>query len=382
MKKEEQKEPVRIRLKNLANGNKSIYLDIYQDGRRKYEFLKMYLVPETGRDKKVKAKKNEEMMQIANAIKSQRIIQLANDKAGIFEKPSKNILLTDWVDMYYKYKQKVSRASTLENILKTKKHLVIYGGDKVKLCDVDKKYIEGFIDYLKNAKDRRATKNEKLLSRFTIGEYYSVFVSLMRKAVREGLIYKNPCDMIDNDRKIKRPDSDRVYLTLSEVRRISEVSFKNENIKRAFMFACFTGLRISDIRKLSWEDIEKDGDTYKLTTLMQKTSRYVSYSLSKEALRWILPMQDEGLVFGKLPLQFELNKKIRELAEKAGVKKHISFHTSRHTFATMMLTLGADIYTTSKLLGHTKVTTTEIYAKIIDKKKDDAMGLIDKYFEN
>lgn len=54
---------------------------------------------------------------------------------------------------------------------------------------------------------------------------------------------------------------------------------------------------------------------------------------------------------------------------------------SRHTFATMMLTLGADIYTTSKLLGHTDIATTEIYAKIIDKKKDEAVGLIDKFFD-
>ena len=64
-----------------------------------------------------------------------------------------------------------------------------------------------------------------------------------------------------------------------------------------------------------------------------------------------------------------------------GITKQISFHTARHTFATMMLTLGADIYTTSKLLGHSRISTTEIYAKIIDKKKDKAMNLIDKYFD-
>ncbi|WP_420493249.1 tyrosine-type recombinase/integrase [Segatella copri] len=64
-----------------------------------------------------------------------------------------------------------------------------------------------------------------------------------------------------------------------------------------------------------------------------------------------------------------------------GITKQISFHTARHTFVTMMLTLGADIYTTSKLLGHSRISTTEIYAKIIDKKKDEAMNLIDKYFD-
>ena len=72
---------------------------------------------------------------------------------------------------------------------------------------------------------------------------------------------------------------------------------------------------------------------------------------------------------------------IKVWASNAGIKKDITFHTARHTFGTMMLTLGADIYTTSKLMGHTRIATTEIYAKIIDKKKNDAMGLIDKFFD-
>ena len=72
---------------------------------------------------------------------------------------------------------------------------------------------------------------------------------------------------------------------------------------------------------------------------------------------------------------------VRDWAKSAGIKKYVTFHTARHSFATMMLTLGANIYTTSKLLGHSNIRTTEIYAKIIDKKKDEAMGLIDKFFD-
>ena len=66
--------------------------------------------------------------------------------------------------------------------------------------------------------------------------------------------------------------------------------------------------------------------------------------------------------------------------ESAGINKKVTFHVSRHTFATMMLTLGADLYTVSKLLGHTSVKTTQIYAKIVNKKRDDAIGLIDREF--
>ena len=74
------KEPIRLRMKELANGNKSLYLDIYRDGKRTYEYLKMYLIPETDNNARVR---NQTTMAAANAIKSKRIIQLTNGEAGI-----------------------------------------------------------------------------------------------------------------------------------------------------------------------------------------------------------------------------------------------------------------------------------------------------------
>ena len=76
-----------------------------------------------------------------------------------------------------------------------------------------------------------------------------------------------------------------------------------------------------------------------------------------------------------------INKLLKTWAQKAGISKHISFCTARHTFATMMLTLGADIYTTSQLLGHTDIRTTQIYAKIVNRKKDEAINLVNGLFE-
>ena len=72
---------------------------------------------------------------------------------------------------------------------------------------------------------------------------------------------------------------------------------------------------------------------------------------------------------------------LKKAAKAAGVNKHISYHTSRHTFATMMLTLGVDIYTTSKLLGHSNVATTQIYSKIVDEKKVEAVNKVDNLFD-
>ena len=83
-----------------------------------------------------------------------------------------------------------------------------------------------------------------------------------------------------------------------------------------------------------------------------------------------------------LPTPPTIERVLGKWAADAGITKHITFHVSRHTFATILLTEGADLYTTSKLLGHTDISTTQIYAKIVNKKKEEAMSLMDKIFGN
>ncbi len=83
----------------------------------------------------------------------------------------------------------------------------------------------------------------------------------------------------------------------------------------------------------------------------------------------------------QLPSTVTVNILLKPWAKSAGIDKHVTFHTARHTFATMMLTLGADLYTTSKLLGHTDVRMTQIYAKIINRKKDEAVNLVNGLFD-
>ena len=111
---------------------------------------------------------------------------------------------------------------------------------------------------------------------------------------------------------------------------------------------------------------------------MQKTKEPLYLPISDEALKWLPERgeaKDSDIIF---PLTHEgtVNDILQHWAKVAGITKHISFHVARHTHATMMLTLGADLYTVSKLLGHKNIATTQIYAKIVDKKKEEAIGLI------
>ena len=378
------KEPVTIRFKKLSNGNLSIYLDIYKDGKRVYEFLKLYLLPETGKDKVECKRKNKETKEVANLIKAQRILDIKNGMAGIESKSKGKIKLSDYIDKFVRYKKGVNPTYKETFLNRAKSLIVEYKGNNVQMKDIDKEWCLGYIRFLNTTTSHKG----KPLSKNSIRTYYRYFGSVIIKAAKDGIIPKNPMEQIDTeDRPKANDDAGRVYLTIDEIRKMAETECDKEVIKRAFMFSCFCGLRISDIRKLKWDDIEQvtdaDGNThYRLSITMQKTKKTITYQLSNEAVKWLPERGECELVFGHLTKKSKLSMVVKDWAKAAGVNKYVTFHTARHSFATMMLTLGADIYTTSKLLGHSNIRTTEIYAKIIDKKKDEAMELIDKFFDN
>lgn len=366
------KEPIRIRFKQLANGNKSIYLDCYKDGKRSYEFLKLYLVPEIDDAAK---QQNQNTLRAATAIKSQRLIDMTNDEAGISKASKRSkMLLIDWMQAYSSLKKKTGQSDAFsKQIDKAIRHLKLYGGDGVAMKDVDKSFCLGFIDYL----------NGLQMSDFTRKGYFRCLNCALNKAVKEDVISYNPITKIDNDQRIKQPESTREYLTVDEVKTLINADCINEATKRAYLFSCFCGLRYSDIKSLTWGDISSDGEQYMARIVMVKTQKTLYLPLSKEAMKWMPERgdaKDTDRVF-QLPSQCYLNVVLRTWAANSGLEKHVTFHTARHTFATLELTAGADIYTVSKLLGHTQVKTTQIYADIIDEKKADAVNKIGKLFE-
>lgn len=371
------KEPVRLRFKELADGSRSIYLDIYKNGKRHYEFLKLYLIPATN---PLQKQINADTLNAANAIKAQRIIELANDEAGIMNTHRGKMLLIDWLQEIREQKEDKSEGwkRRIEYIITLVKE---YEGEKTRLCDVDKDYCAGFIHYLTNV---YTTKTGNHIGMATVQNYYRVFNCALNEAVRAGLISHNPTMMISRTDKIKVPESTRTYLTIDEVKTLIKTPCKCEIIKQAYLFSVYCGLRWSDIERLRWGDIVDDGGQVRVSLVQKKTKNSLYLPLSKQALRWLpdrTDKTDNDTVFA-LPTKMTASRTMKEWAATAGITKNVTFHTARHTFATMMLTLGADLYTTSKLLGHTEIGTTQIYAKIIDKKKDEAVNLVNDIFND
>lgn len=366
------KEPIRLRTKELADGSKSLYLDIYRNGKRTYEYLKMYLIPETDRNAR---QQNETTMAAANAIKSKRIIELTSGEAGIVNHKDK-VYLQDWMQTYKENQEKrdkkvVSQIKSVAHILKD------YAGERFTLDRVDITFCQGYIDYMLTTYRPKG----KPIAASTRNTYYQIFNGALNAAVRAKRILRNPFNEMDKSEKPKMPESVRSYMTIEEVRALIATPMENEKVKSAYLFSCFCGLRISDILRLKWKDIFVDNGQYRLSVAMQKTKEPIYLPLSNEALRWMPERGDKTADEHVFELPTTVNQLIKPWAKAAGISKRFTFHTARHTFATMLLTLGADLYTVSKLLGHTSVKMTQVYAKIINKKKDDAVNLTNGLFD-
>lgn len=391
MKPKRIKEPVSIRQKALANGNFSLYLDIYRDGSRKYEFLKLYIIPEkTPVDKLT----NQTTLRAAKAIQAERTKQIINTSAGIKDLDCK-ILLTDLmkkrvVDLERAAKDNGrTEANSAKLVVKAISHLRAYikdqyGCKQIKLNDVDKDFCAGFADYLNNAAGRKNKHcTAKPLAPGTRVSYFRALSTVLNIAVRDGYIERNPMRLLTRSKIIQNVTAERVYLTADEIQKLMVTPCPRKDVGNAFLFSCLCGLRWSDINALTWGDIHTGSEEWQISIRMIKTRELLYLPLSTEA-RKFLPERggkaDTDKVF-TLPLLDCTEINIRKWVGVAGINKHITFHCARHTFATLLLTLGADLYTTSKLLGHKNIQTTQIYAKIVDSKKTEAVNLTTGLFD-
>jgi len=354
-----EKELVTLRKRAMKNGGYSLYLDYSSSNIRTREFLKMYLVPEHSKIAKLQ---NQETLQQAEAVKAKRILQLQEGRTGIVRRGN-DMLVTDYISrrvQFYREQGQTSQAQTLDKI---RSWLLDYG-KKATLFTLDKDYVIGFVRFMRR----------KGLAEGTVCLYFSNLNTVFNSAYREDLLEVNPISKMEASEKPKRPESNREYLTFDEVKKLMATECGSEAVKRAFLFSCFTGLRLSDIEALTWDHIKDSGKGLQVESKQIKTQKVVYVPLSSNAIAQ-LPKRRKGRVFD-LPDRSSIGSAIRNWVKRAKIAKHITYHCSRHTYATMLLTFGANLYTVSALLGHTDISTTQIYAKIVDENKRKTVDLI------
>lgn len=367
------KEPIRLRRRKNQSGVVSLYLDIYIHGVRSYEYLNLYLVPErTKSDKDA----NRETLSLAEAIRAKRLVEIRNNVFGFSNAGSgEDVLFLDFFDSITE--ERAATPTTSRCWVTCRRYLLAYDKKLAKrtLGDINQSWVKGFRDFLAHATGEKTDNALEDSSRQT---YYSKLRACIHAAVERGLITTDPTRGIKG---FKVADSQRMYLTIDEVRRLVGTPCCNETTKAAFLFSCLTGLRYSDIARLAWNEVHKQGDYVRIIFRQKKTGGQEYLDITPEAAQLMgHPRRPSDHVFQRLGNDTTLNRHLRQWCSDARIDKRITFHCGRHTFATMMLDLGTDIYTVSKLLGHREISTTQIYAKVLDKSKQEAVSRIPSIF--
>lgn len=360
---------VTLRTRPIKNGMLSYYLDFYPGYRDKvtmkttrHESLGIYIYadPKNKREKEF----NEIMTEKAEAIRCRRFESVVNERYDFFDhsKMSGDFLA------YFK------------RVLKNKdpkwkfvyEHFEHFVGGKCRCEEVDFDLCDNFRKYLLTAKNLR---NGKPMFINSVAGYWSTFRGFINIAYRDKMIRTNPNDYLE---KIPTVPVNKESLTLDELRNLYKTPCEIDVLKRASIFACLTGMRRSDIINLKWEDIRTyaDGDKY-VEFYAQKTKARNIIPISEEAYKFI--SEGRTCIRGKVFDGFEIimaQHPLKRWLKAAGITKRITFHSFRHTFASLQVELGTDLYTVMQLLAHKSVTTTQIYACHADPKRRETASRI------
>lgn len=255
-------------------------------------------------------------------------------------------------------------------------HLESYVNDRFNRRDLlfkelDKEFLTGFHQYIAQECGRK--KN-------TTWIYMIALKHILMLARGKGYLTK---DLFANY-KLHSEFVSRNYLSMAEIRKLIRLELDDgtlQLVRDAFLFSCFTGLSYIDICTLTQQHIQQDGKQLWINTTRRKTGSAVNVRLFAVPLAILLkykPVRDADRIFN-LPSNGWCNVCLERIVSQAGIARHITFHSARHTFATTItLSQGMAIETISKLLGHRNIRTTQIYATITHSKLDGDMERLSK----
>lgn len=344
-----------VREKKLKNGDRSLYLDICYKGVRSYEFLNIYLKPETLKNRRF----NDEMKEYAERIKAKRWNDILSNNYDLPVVVNSRINFFEFADSYISenihYKKGYTAAIKMFKSFKGKG--VLY------TTEITEKYLNQFYDYL-----------ETQLHGETPSSYFKRLKRIFKAATKERLFLVNPAADI-KCRPFESEEKDT--LTFEEIKKLISAACPNGEVKAAFIFSCLTGLRWCDLKALRSNQINGD----ELTLTQKKTKVKATIALNQDAQNLIRNrLKGKDLVFN-LPSHTGALKSLRKLLVNADISKKIRFHEARHSFGTNLIATGADIYTTSKLLGHTSLKHTTRYVRDNTKIKQEAVNKFPNMFK-
>lgn len=251
------------------------------------------------------------------------------------------------------------------------KHFHKFCGGKCTFGDLTVEFCLKFQQYLLDAPSLIHPKQK--MCKNTVAAFWGTFRAIVKKAYLDKYLRENINDYLS---ALKKEDVHKEYLTQEEVIKLANTPCDYPVLKQASLFSCLTGLRISDILKLTWEEIQLAPDEgYCLRFTSQKTDRDVTIPIGFQAYE-LLGERGVGKVFKGLKRCWTQGPLKKWVADAGITNKHITFHCFRHTYATLQIAAGTDIYTVSKMLTHRNVYTTQIYADLVNEKKRETVDKI------
>ena len=367
---------MRIKLRHHTKGNRGYYY---------FDLFLGYYVDETG---KKKSRRVRESLGISFPIKPANPFERAEKKNAkataeelLFKRNEDYLRKSNNLDNIHRKKEKFF--DYFDNYIKNKNtsisdtqvfhtlrnHLVRFRGNQQLIQDIDYAYCRDFAEFLKNVQSNYGTP----LSSSSINSYFKKFKLVLKEMIKEEIIQKNPADKVIIGKPIHKP---KVFLTSEEIQLLVQEPLKQENLKRMFLLGCFTGLRHSDIKRLKWSDYIVEGERHYLQITISKTKEHLKLPLTKDAIKIIgEPEGEDDPIIRGLAYSGYSNHLLKQWAYRAGVKKDITPHIARHTFATQFASKTKDYRSLQYLLGHKDIRTTQVYAKLIEQ---DVVDSIDK----
>jgi integrase len=324
----------------------SLFLDHFSNGKHCFIFPKKYILgtPQS------KTEDNETLRWMQKyRDELERRMDLGED---VFSK-DKPVVVYNFLDLIVHTENGMEALPMYRGL---KKHIIDFGGNQICFQDITPLFCRKFKDYLLGR-----------IKASTVKTYFSCLKATINRAIKEDIISDNPCKNIS----IKAQEAKKEFLLQDEIEKVVNQDTPFIEVKNAFLFSCFTGTRISDILALTWKEVEHGYLYFR----QKKTKGNERMLLTADAIS-ILDNQkqrhgDSNYVFDLPANNNEINAKLRSIIKSAGITKRISFHCGRHTAATSWITAGVDIFVVQKLLGHSDINTTMVYAKLIDKKRDE-----------
>lgn len=351
------KQFVTLREKKLSNGNVSLYLDVYYNGKRLYDFLKMY--PKQNPRTPEERTNNNETYALAEEIRSTKESQMKYSEHGLVSPKLRKINFLDYCDKFLTEYQNKDERIVKYCIVHFKAFINGKGIQQLLPNHLTEELVIQFKKYLDNTVHGETSYN-----------YFTKFKKICKTAHKEKILKENPAIDVLNRRKegLKKD-----ILFFDEIQKLANTQCGNPEVKRAFLLSLNTGLRFVDIKALTW------GQVYKNQIIIKgqkKTGESVCIDLNNNAKRIIGEQKIDGneLVF-KLPTLFSCLGTLKAWTKKAEINKNITWHSARHSFAVGLLNEGkANIKTVSSLLGHASLQYTEKYTRVVNSLKEQAVN--------